>query len=68
MKRNGFVILRNVEVKRVYLALSAVGKTTHNNAFKFALAKIGQASQEAKAHSFTKPSLARFRNVLNARR
>ena len=39
-----------------------------NNALKSALSGGGQAFGEAKAHSLTKPSLARLRNVLSARR
>jgi len=42
--------------------------TSPNNAPKSALAGSCQAFEEAKAHSFTKPSLAMLRNVLGARR
>ena len=53
---------------RVGSALSVVAKTTYNNTFKFALAKLGSSPEEAKAHSFTKLSLAMFSNVLGVRR
>ena len=39
-----------------------------NKTLKSDLASVGQASQEAKAHSLTKPSLARLRNVLSESR
>ena len=49
----------NLSRARVGLALGVVAKTTYNNAFKFALAVLGQAYEDAKAHSFTGASTSR---------
>jgi hypothetical protein len=41
-----------------------VKSTPPNNAFKFALATRGEAFEEAKAHPFTKPGLAKVQGRL----
>jgi hypothetical protein len=43
-------------------------ETSNNKTLKFAFVVSSKAFEEAKAHSLTKPSLARLRSVLNARR